>query len=425
MKTTAVVLSSVSVLALSSPASAQDQQSTPATTEQSQAPVATAPTPTSAQTPPPKADAIGDIIVTAQKRVESLKNVPIPITVVTKDQLAAQRVYSVADLARTAPSLEIIQAFGGPGGGGQIRGLGTQSFTRSAEGAVGVVVDGVPQGNVPNLSIFDIDRVEVLRGPQGTLFGLTASAGVINMATTAPDPRKVSGYVHVDFSDKGTAGSEVGEITTRAAINIPTSSNSALRVAVNYNRLQGVEENAFTGTDDKKNDYAVRVRYLWKPSSAVTVNLIGDYDYYKQNYADPQFVYVSVPAGSPLAAQLAACGITASWGNNKRCASLSNRAANRNFGFSGQVDVDVGPGTVTSITGWRKNKQLPLDFDIMANPSDIPQIFQTGNIASGRQFSQELRFTSNPGQLEYTTGLFYSDYKASSGYTDTGSFNVG
>jgi len=81
-------------------------------------------------------------------------------------RLANQHVYTIADLARTTPALEMVQAFGGPGGGGQIRGIGTQSFTRSAEGAVGIVVDGVPQGNVNITDIFDVQRVEVLRGPR-------------------------------------------------------------------------------------------------------------------------------------------------------------------------------------------------------------------------------------------------------------------
>ncbi|HEY8539500.1 MAG TPA: TonB-dependent receptor plug domain-containing protein, partial [Steroidobacteraceae bacterium] len=76
-----------------------------------------------------------EIVVTAQKRVEKLQDVPIAVTVVDEAQLNNQNVYSIEDLARTSPSLEMIQAFGGPGGGGQIRGIGTQSFTRTAEGA--------------------------------------------------------------------------------------------------------------------------------------------------------------------------------------------------------------------------------------------------------------------------------------------------
>ena len=371
-------------------------------------------------------DAYSDIVVTAQKRVENLKDVPVPVTVVSGDQLAKQRVYSVADLARTSPSLEMIQAFGGPGGGGQIRGLGTQSFSRSAEGAVGVVVDDVPQGNVPNAAIFDLERVEVLRGPQGTLFGLTASAGVINMKTVAPRIGETSGYVHVDYSDKGTAGSEYGQLTARAALNLPISDRAALRVATNYNRLTGVQRNTFTKQDNVQDDFAVRGRLLFKPTDMLTVNLIGDYDWRSQNYGDPQFTYTSVPAGSPLATQLAACGIVASYANNGRCSDKANFTRTRNFGFSGQIDLELGEGTLSSITGWRKNQQLPSSVDIMGNPQEFTQIFYAGQINSGRQFSQELRYTNGKGgAFEYTVGAFFSDYRATSGYAPGGSFEVG
>ena len=122
---------------------------------------------------------LAEIVVTAEKRSEKIQDVPIAVTVVTGQQLADQHIYSIADLARTTPALEMVQAFGGPGGGGQIRGIGTNSFSPTAEGAVGIVVDGVPQGNVNITNLFDLQRVEVLKGPQGTLFGLTSSAGVI------------------------------------------------------------------------------------------------------------------------------------------------------------------------------------------------------------------------------------------------------
>ena len=140
--------------------------------------------------------ALDEIVVTAQKRAEKIQDVPIAITVVNAEQLEQMQVYSIEDLARTAPALEMIQAFGGPGGGGQIRGISTVTFAPTAEAAVGIVVDGVPQGNVNTSDIFDMERVEVLRGPQGTLFGLTTSAGVINMTTQAPKIGEFEANLH-------------------------------------------------------------------------------------------------------------------------------------------------------------------------------------------------------------------------------------
>jgi iron complex outermembrane recepter protein len=369
---------------------------------------------------------LDEIVVTAQKRSEKLQDVPVAVTVVDASQLAAQRVYTIADLARTTPSLEMIQAFGGPGGGGQIRGVGTTSFTRSAEGAVGIVVDGVPQGNVPNNAIFDIGQVEVLRGPQGTLFGLTSSAGVINMSTVAPDPKEFSSTVHLDLSNDGAGGSEFGQHTVRAGVNLPIGDSQALRLSVNSDRLEGVQRNAATGADNVKKDLAFRARYLLNAGDKVTVSLIADFDRRDQNYNDPQFDYVNVPAGSPLAAQLAACGIVASYDNNSRCSNLPNHSKVENQGFSGQVDWSAGNGTLTSITGYRKNEQKPSSVDIMGNPQEFTQIFITNAINDGRQLSQELRYASPAGEkLEYVVGAFYSDYKASGGYAPGGSFQVG
>jgi len=366
-----------------------------------------------------------EIVVTAQKRSEKLQDVPLAVTVVSEAQLQAQHVYTIADLARTAPSLEMVQAFGGPGGGGQIRGVGTNSFTRSAEGAVGMVIDGVPQGNVQGNNLFDLAQVEVLRGPQGTLFGLTSSAGVINVTTAAPDPTGFHANVHVDYSNKGTAGSKFGEQTVRGAINIPLGDNSALRIAANGDFVKGVQRNAFNGEENQSHDGAVRARYLWK-GDKVTVNLIADYDHVTRNYSDPQFVYVNVASGSGLATQLAACGITASWANQDRCYNSRTYSGRKNTGLSAQLDWDLGFATLTSITGYRKDEQPPQTDDIPGNPQDFIQIWHQDAIAEGRQVSQEIRLASPSGvATEYTAGLFYSDYKATSGYLPGGGFHVG
>jgi len=369
--------------------------------------------------------ALEEVVVTAQKRVEKLRDVPIAITVVSAEQLADQRIYSIQDLARTAPALEMIQAFGAAGGGGQIRGIGTNSFTRSAEGAVGIVIDGVPQGNVNGNDLYDIARVEVLRGPQGTLFGLTASAGVINMVTVAPDPKAFGASTHLDYADKGTLGSVYGQQTLRGSLNFPLGDGSALRIGASANYLKGVERNAFTGKDHTLHDAGVRARYLWA-SDTLTVNLIGDYDHTTQNYNDPQFVYVDVPAGSDLATQLAACGIVASWSNQARCSSQLENLGIINYGFSAQFDWRLGQYTLTSITGYRKNEQQPSNADIMSNPLEFSQIFQTGAIDAARQLSQELRIASPTGRaLEYVAGLFLADYKDNAGRTPGGAFQVG
>jgi iron complex outermembrane recepter protein len=376
------------------------------------------------QASPASESPLAEIVVTAEKRAEKIQDVPVAVTVVTGEQLADQHIYSIADLARTTPALEMVQAFGGPGGGGQIRGIGTNSFSPTAEGAVGIVVDGVPQGNVNITNLFDLQRVEVLKGPQGTLFGLTSSAGVINMVTAAPDPTKFMVSAHVDYSDDGRFGSNFGEETERVVLNAPLSSIAAIRLAISDDRIKGVQVNNFNGTPDVSTEWGGRVRFLLQPTDEFEVNIIADYDRRGQNYNDPQFNYVS--ANPPLTAQLAACGITPSYSNQARCSSNANDLNYRNYGASAQFDYHLGFATLTSITGYRKQITAPSDFDAQGLSSAIPQIFNVGQTAGANQFSQELRIASSGTQtIDYVAGLFYSNYSADTAYAPGGAFNVG
>jgi len=138
-----------------------------------------------------------EIIVTARKRSESLQEVPLAVSVATEEQLQRDQIYSVIDLARTTPALEVLPTFGGEtNGGGRIRGIGTALFAQSVSPSVAYVIDQVPVGNTSFPSLFDVVQSEVLRGPQGTLFGQGASAGVINLTTKKPDFEEFSGTVH-------------------------------------------------------------------------------------------------------------------------------------------------------------------------------------------------------------------------------------
>jgi iron complex outermembrane receptor protein len=370
------------------------------------------------------ADELTEIVVTAQKRPENLQDVPIAITVVSAQQLTEQHVTTIADLSRTAPALEMIQSFGGPGGGGQIRGIGTQSFSRSAEGAVGIVVDGVSQGNLNINNIFDVARIEVLRGPQGTLFGLTSSAGVINIVTNAPDPNKFDASLHVDYAHNGTAGSDYGQTTVQSVVNIPLSGSSALRVAGSIDDNLGVQRNTFNGTDGSVDNYALRGHYLLD-TDPLTISVIADYQRIIQDGAQggsiASFTYAS--ADPTLTAQLAACGITPGFGNQDRCANHLQLFYDSAYGLSAQADYKLASATLTSISAYRRDETGPLYQDIQALPSANPQIYSGGNLSASRQWSEELRVASNAGaQLEYTAGLFFSNFLTLGYPASTGAF---
>jgi iron complex outermembrane receptor protein len=230
MKHTPAVLGSLTILSMSlaaigAPAFAQEQ----------------------AASTPEKADngGLATVVVTAQKRAQNIKEVPIAMSVVNAAQLEKAGVRDIGDLSKTAASLEFgDQKSGGAGGSASIRGIGAAVFTTSAESSVGVVVDGVPQGNTASGLMLDLARVEVLRGPQGTLFGKNASAGVLNMTTQAP----MIGDSSASFSleTKGHRGGSV-----RGTVNVPINEMSALRASAIVDRNKGDYHNVYTGEDSK------------------------------------------------------------------------------------------------------------------------------------------------------------------------------
>jgi iron complex outermembrane receptor protein len=377
-----------------------------------------------AQTAP---DASGnDIIVTAQRRAEKVTEVPISITVASAAQLERQQVNTVNDLSRIAPSLEIQSAPGqNTGGGGSIRGIGTLTFSPGAVASVGVVVDQVSQGNANISDLFDISRVEVLKGPQGTLFGLTTSAGVINISTNAPVFGEFSGRVRTELSDAGTAGAKYGNQVVQAVVNVPLASNAALRVSGVANLRQGVNRNATTGDYNDNDRYGVRARLLWEPTDRLTVNAIGDYSQSRYENGGDFFTFVKTsgpgaflggagfdPVG--ITSRLASCGVTVGEGNRDYCSDKNQVGRNKGYGGSLQVDYAADPFTLTTITAWRKATETgygaasdvfrgsPLELQVANDPVDRDFTL----------FTQEFRVSSAAGSpIEYTAGAFYSSQK--------------
>lgn len=366
-----------------------------------------------AETADPQTDAAGDIVVTAQRRVERVQDVPISISVVSGDQLDRQQVLEVRDLARTNASVNFGNTGSNEAGGGAfIRGIGTAALTRSAEAAVGIVVDGVVQGNTNVGNLFDISRVEVLRGPQGTLFGQSVSAGVINMSTVAPDPSRVSGKVSGEFAGNGFAGSEYGRLIVRGALNLPLSSDSAIRVSAFGGRTKGVLHNTNLKKDDRTDDVGVRARFKGQFGN-LTVNLIGDYSH--TNLFDGGFFTLIDASPNPIAnwaGTLAACGVTPRPGNFNHCSSPSEVQRVKTYGGSAQFDLELGDITVTSITALRK-KDIFTHQDVDRTPVELNPFLNIDfyGTTDYQQFTQEIRVASDPGRpFSFTLGGFY--YKA-------------
>jgi iron complex outermembrane receptor protein len=341
-------------------------------------------------------DQISEIVVTATKREERLQEVPIAVTVVGGQQLTQQNINQVVDLTRSVPSLNVA----GPFGALSIRGIGSVSFSRSAEGSVGVVVDGVALANTSTNppQLFDVARVEVLEGPQGMLFGRNSSAGVVSLVTNAPSPDRFEVDAHADV---GTLNNYIG----RAVVNIPVADDAALRISGAYSQSPNTQYNRYDGTYYNVDGESARARFQWDPSSALTVNLIADYSDFIQRGGVPWSVYYSTP-GSLLSSRLAACGVNVNKDNTDGCTDGGNHTTNESYGFSGQIDARVGDLTLTSISAYRGFTAHSFGSDVDSVPVDVLDV--NASPENIHNVSQEFRVASPSGGLiDYVAGLYY------------------
>lgn len=375
--------------------------------------VAAAPAWSQSSEPAAAAPAVADIIVTASKRSERLQEVPIAITVVQAAQLARQNVVDISGLTRTSPAFNVA----GPYGAFSIRGIGSVSFSRSAEGSVGVVVDGVAlantSGNPPQL--FDVQRVEVLAGPQGTLFGRNSSAGVLNIVTNDPDPSKFEVKAHTDI------GSRNNQIV-QAVVNVPTTATSALRISGAFTDSPHNQHNLYDGSWTQNRGKNIRARFKWDPIDRITFNIIGDYSRIDLDGGTPWTVYHATP-GSPIATRLAACGVVVAEDNDKGCTDGATSQHATAWGISGQGDYRFGDYTLTSISAFRHFSQAGIGADADSIPINfLDQNYSPTDI---NNFSQELRLTSpSHGLISFVAGLYYFDSKIVSANIQSG-FPIG
>jgi len=222
-----------------------------------------------------------EIVVTAQKRIERLQDVPVPVTALDAETLAQRNQNRLQDYFAAVPGLSLNA--GSFGGGGQqnlsIRGLATGSFSNPT---VGIAIDDVPFGAsnqvawgaalIPDLDPGDLDRIEVLRGPQGTLYGASSIGGLIKFVTRDPSVDGPSGRAQVLVN--GVQHGELG-YSARGSANVPISDVLAVRASGFTRRDPGYIANVSTGQHDvnRADVYGGRLSVLWKPSAAVSLKV--------------------------------------------------------------------------------------------------------------------------------------------------------
>lgn len=349
----------------------------------------------------------GEIVVTAQKRAQSVQDIPFTVNAVDQEAMANASVTDVFSLQTQVPGLDI-RTTNPPSAGGafSIRGLGTGVFNLGFEPSVGTVIDNIYRsrsGLVAGSDFLDLERVEVLKGPQGTLFGKNTTAGLIHFVTAKPK----LGATHF------TARAEYGNhkrVNLQGMVNLPLGDTAALRVAGGFVDDDGYIKDAVTGKGyGEKHRWNLRGQLYFEPSNELNVRIIADYAKadelsitavpYKVDAADFAFNRsVAVLAGSDFFADRS--------DTRFRAAINTPPALNaKDWGISGEINYSFGDVTLTSLTSYRKFE------DTFRGDNDFvgTDILNTNQGESVKSFSQELRLGAKLGTLDLVVGGYYSD----------------
>jgi iron complex outermembrane recepter protein len=330
---------------------------------------------------------LGEIVVTAEKRPSTEQRTPIALNVATGKELAAAGVVSVNQIQNIAPSVNIAQ--NNANTLITIRGVSSRDYSETGDPAVAVSIDNfyLQRAFALNAAMFDVGRVEVLRGPQGTLYGRNATAGAINIATNKPsDKFELNGAAEVG---------NYGTLNLEGAVNVPVTDTLAVRVAGTRKTHQGYRNNGAVGDGDDNDTSGARVHVAWKPTDRLSVLLTGEYVHVggigavqkgilnRDVNADGTLNYGS-DKNFPL--------------NRKGFTDITVKAARWAFGY------DLGFATVNYYGGYQRSN-LHRDNDQDGGTTYNYGFRQNEGVADQ---NHELRISSNAsGPLHWQAGLYF------------------
>ncbi len=395
---------------------------------------------TAAATPATDNSTVGEVIVTAQRRSERLQDVPIAITNLTKEQLENEQVNATADIPRLVPNMFTTNNTGtGSANVYFLRGLGqTESFA-TFDPQVGIYVDDIYIGrsSAANFGLYDVDQIQVLRGPQGTLFGRNSTGGAIVISLDKP-----SETFGGDFTAEYGAYNLFKE---QGAINIPINDQILTRTVAYAVNDAGYVHDVATGQRlDYHNDRGIREAVTFKPSSAPNVvwNVSADVSESKYNAeqdAPVNGARVSYSGFGDLSAPVPVIGgaaIVQDADNilKESFTRLPNGEDMKTWGAMSNLEIKFPAGVLNLITGLRGQDQLgAADFPFPGAsgpvvPYDDNYLGQFGIFlnSTDRQYSQEVKWTGQLGdRLKYTAGLFYLYEENSTTFMETLTIPVG
>ncbi len=379
---TALALASLAMLAVSAPAMAQQAAAVDETGS-------------------------GEIVVTAQKRSENLQSVPLAVSVLSGESLAQSSRPSIESASQMVPSLNFLKSGTTLNQTIFLRGVGTATFSIAGEPSVSTVVDGVvfARSGEAFSDLVDIAQMEVLRGPQGTLFGKNASAGVINITSQMPK-HTLGGTVEASYFDRS-------EFRAKASINLPLGADLASRFTGFYGQYDGNIRNVTTGTwVNGYKHYGARAQFLYDPSSDLRIYLAADYHKNDDDCCADVIATGPLTGAGVATTNLAFNVLPAPAGSDSRAVSqnLITATKEEGWGVSLQGDVAVGSHTLTSITAYRNWKNTEIrDGDWLDKAYTAFNQLHDSGPQRGNTFTQELRIASPADQtVSYVLGGYYS-----------------
>ena len=379
-----------------------------------------------------------EVIVTAQKREQSLQEVPISMSVITSENLDQQYITETISLAQAVPSLNFQDGFAPSSTNFSIRGVASYTFEGGIQPSVAMVVDGVSLARSGEFisELADIERIEVLRGPQGTLFGRNTTAGAINVTTRRPSA-EMEGYIETSFTDDD-------EQLYRARLSGPLSEMTAASLNLFYQDRDGHLKNLYLGGDDGGGieSWGARAQLDVNFSDSVNLLLSGDYRDAEHGFspqvtlmAEPSLDGVPAPGsnlrviqqgdGDPVLGQrviddmfvinlndadfanqeLDSWGASAqlTWEVNEELRAISITAI-REWHEGANPDVDSGPGQLSN-----GGYGLPIS---LAHTSNTPsRNIPLSRVSENEYFTQEFRLEKTGQALDWTAGVFYTDFE--------------
>ncbi|QDZ07371.1 TonB-dependent receptor [Sphingomonas panacisoli] len=235
------------------------------------------PATTASTTPQDDSTQIGDIVITAQRQSESLQSVPIAVSAFSAESLKEQQINTTSDLQLTLPNITFTKSNFTSSSSFNIRGIGDLCVGVTCDAATAIHVNDVPVIASPIFQneYFDLERVEVLRGPQGTLFGRNATGGVINFITAKPDLSGIGASGDIEYGNYNS-------FRVKGMLNLPLGDILGVRVAGYYLKRDGFTKNLFTNSQiDGRDQYDIRASIRFQPTANTTLDIVGHY--FKEN----------------------------------------------------------------------------------------------------------------------------------------------